>query len=77
MIYSGDSENPKAIPIEEINRKRRGEALQETDWTQVDDCVLSDEAKVRYKNYRQALRDITLHQNWPNLDDEDWPTLET
>jgi len=24
--------------------------------------------------YRQALRDITSHANWPNLDDADWPT---
>jgi hypothetical protein len=25
-------------------------------------------------SYRQALRDITNHANWPNLNDEDWPT---
>jgi hypothetical protein len=24
--------------------------------------------------YRQALRDITSHSNWPHLSDEDWPT---
>ena len=24
--------------------------------------------------YRQALRDITTHENWPNLEDADWPT---
>ena len=23
--------------------------------------------------YRQALRDITGHDNWPNLSDSDWP----
>jgi hypothetical protein len=24
--------------------------------------------------YRQALRDITTHADWPNLADSDWPT---
>jgi len=24
--------------------------------------------------YRQALRDITSHDNFPNLSDADWPT---
>jgi hypothetical protein len=24
--------------------------------------------------YRQALRDITSHANWPYLDEADWPT---
>jgi len=23
--------------------------------------------------YRQALRDITDHSNWPNLQEADWP----
>ena len=24
--------------------------------------------------YRQALRDITTHSNWPHLEEDDWPT---
>jgi hypothetical protein len=24
--------------------------------------------------YRQALRDLPSHTNWPNLADADWPT---
>jgi len=24
--------------------------------------------------YRQALRDLPTHENWPNLEDADWPT---
>jgi len=24
--------------------------------------------------YRQALRDITTHANWPDLGEADWPT---
>ena len=26
------------------------------------------------KDYRQALRDLPTHSNWPDLKDEDWPT---
>lgn len=25
------------------------------------------------RDYRQALRDITTHANWPDLEDDDWP----
>jgi len=25
------------------------------------------------REYRQALRDITTHPNWPNLEESDWP----
>jgi len=77
MIVSGNSDNPRQLPFERINRERRNEALAETDWTQVLDAPLTDDHKTQYRTYRQALRDITLHQNWPDLADEDWPTLET
>lgn len=26
-----------------------------------------------WRQYRKALRDITLHEKWPNLSEEDWP----
>jgi len=57
------------------NRQTRNELLSETDWTQVEDSQLSASKKQDYKDYRQALRDITNHENWPNLTDEDWPIL--
>jgi hypothetical protein len=54
------------------NRKLRDSKISETDWTRLDDV---DEAlKTKFGEYRQALRDITDHTNWPFLESEDWPT---
>ena len=38
------------------------------------DSPLSSDKKTEYQTYRQALRDITTHSNWPKLEDSDWPT---
>ena len=54
----------------ETNRTKRNTLLAETDWTGMSDVTMSAEMTA----YRQALRDITAHANWPNLNDEDWPT---
>ena len=59
------------------NRKERNRRLAETDWMACSDVTMSDD----WKTYRQALRDITTHSNWPNLKvpnidgsgDNDWP----
>ena len=56
---------------------RRSAELAGTDWTQLADVALTDTQKQNYATYRQALRDITTHKNWPNLNDSDWPNLET
>jgi len=58
------------------NRGIRNNYLAETDWTQTLDAPLSDADQLKYKTYRQALRDLTTHENWPELNEEDWPTLE-
>ena len=55
-------------------RLERTRRLSETDWTQFNDSPLTNEQKTAWSTYRQALRDITTHENWPNLNDEDWPT---
>jgi len=60
--------------IAEANRTERDALLAETDWTQMPDSALTDEAKALWVAYRTALRDITSHANWPNLADSDWPT---
>lgn len=52
------------------NRNRRNALLTESDWTQVADAPVDATA---WATYRQALRDITTHANWPNLDEADWP----
>ena len=60
--------------IADSNRKERNTLLSNSDWTQVADTPLSDADKALWVTYRQALRDITSHANWPNLDKDDWPT---
>lgn len=52
------------------NRSKRNALLTESDWTQVADAPVDATA---WATYRQALRDITTHANWPNLSDDDWP----
>ena len=56
------------------NRATRNQLLSDSDWTQMPDSALTDEAKALWITYRTALRDITSHANWPNLDEADWPT---
>ena len=59
------------------NREERNRRLAETDWMACSDVTMSND----WKTYRQALRDITTHSNWPNLKvpdmdgsgDNDWP----
>lgn len=47
--------------------------LMESDWTQLPDAPLTDAQKSDYATYRQELRDLTTHANWPNLEEADWP----
>ena len=51
-------------------RTRRDEELEATDWWATADRIMTAEQT----SYRQALRDITSHSNWPMLQDSDWPT---
>lgn len=51
-------------------REERDKRLAETDFYGLSDVNMSAEIKT----YRQALRDITTHANFPHLNDEDWPT---
>lgn len=55
-------------------RRKRNSELLECDWTQVPDAPLTDSQVAAWATYRQALRDITSHANWPRLTDDDWPT---
>ena len=52
------------------NRATRDAKLAETDFYALSDVTMSSEMTT----YRQALRDLPDHSNWPNLEDADWPT---
>ena len=51
-------------------RTKRDGLLADTDWHGMSDVTMSD----AMTSYRQALRDITTHSDFPNLSDDDWPT---
>ena len=52
------------------NRTKRDGLLAETDYFALTDVTMD----ASMTTHRQALRDITAHSNWPNLEDADWPT---
>ena len=54
-------------------RARRNRLLDESDWTQMIDNDLSDEAIWRWREYRQALRDLPQSLSPDNIDAADWP----
>ena len=56
------------------NRMTRNQLLIESDWTQFNDSPLTDEAKTSWATYRTALRDLPTNENWPTLEDSDWPS---
>jgi len=56
--------------VAEGNRTKRDGLLAETDWMALSDVTMTSEMTT----YRQALRDITSHANFPNLEEADWPT---
>jgi len=66
------SERNQSMPNEElamIVRAKRNKLLIQSDTYALSDRITDD-----WIAYRQALRDITSHANWPNLSDSDWPT---
>lgn len=50
-------------------RSKRDKMIADTDWMALSDNTLT----AAWATYRQALRDITNHVNFPYLADEDWP----
>jgi hypothetical protein len=56
------------------NRKKRDDLLAATDWVVIMHTEKGTNIPADMELYRQALRDITSHANWPNLSDSDWPT---
>jgi len=52
------------------NRTKRDGLLADTDYFALTDVTMD----AAMTSYRQALRDLPSHSNWPNLEDADWPT---
>lgn len=52
-------------------RRQRVSLLRASDWTQGEDCQLPPEAKRAWAIYRQLLRDLPSHPDFPDCS---WPT---
>ena len=60
----------------EILRNKRNELLRQSDWTQVNDCPLSDSKKQEWATYRQSLRDLpSTYKSVNNIADVIFPTI--
>lgn len=62
--YTIDEVNDNPLTAEEA-RAQRDKLLAETDWTQVLDAPISAECREAFRVYRQALRDITEQDGFP------------
>ena len=56
------------------HRETRNQLLADSDWTQMPDSPLADEAKTSWATYRTALRNLPTNENWPSLGNDDWPS---
>ena len=56
-------------------RAQRDKLLLDTDWTQTLDAPIDEDTKAAYREYRQALRDITEQEGFPET--ITWPELPT
>jgi hypothetical protein len=54
-------------------RTSRDAKLEESDWMVIRSAETGVALDLNWATYRQALRDITDHANFPYLTDEDWP----
>lgn len=55
-------------------RTKRDILLRESDWTQVPDSNISTQLRSAFIVYRQALRDIPQHPDFPDMP---WPSMPT
>jgi len=74
-VVDGELVNIEPVQVfdeaESTARLMRDQLLKDSDWTQLPDVPLS--TKEAWATYRQALRDLTDHVNWPSLSETDWP----
>ena len=85
---TGFSSPPTILTEEEITQdiynskveqvqKFREELLKESDWIVIRAVDTNTDIPTEWQVYRQALRDITIHPNYPDLLDSDWPVKPT
>ena len=55
-------------------RTQRDAKLAESDWMVIKSAETGVSLSTEWATYRQSLRDITTHANFPYLTETDWPT---
>lgn len=72
----------EAAQKEQRLRDRRNRLLAESDWVVIMHTEKGTNIPLEWEVYRQALRDITSHPNWPDLQEADmegnggdWPVV--
>jgi hypothetical protein len=63
----------KNLELSVIVRRTRDTKLAETDWRLLKAIETGETLSADWADYRQALRDIPDHANFPYLTDGDWP----
>lgn len=63
--------SPTDQDLAKLARSKRNRLLMDCDWTQLPDCVMAAEDVLLWKDYRQALRDITDREQFPQY--IQWP----
>jgi hypothetical protein len=66
-------DSSREAEFEIMMRLQRDQLLADSDWTQLPDVPLA--TKEAWATYRQALRDLPEHPNWPDLNEADWPVV--
>ena len=68
--YQADLDAKAAASV----RTQRDAKLAESDWMVIKSAETGVALATEWATYRQALRDITTHANFPYLTETDWPT---
>ena len=79
IVAAADKDFPNGRPSDSdeanYNRGMRDGMLGDSDWTQLPDNLTESKTQ-EWATYRQALRDLPSHNNWPHVN-EDWPVEPT
>lgn len=71
--YDPEANKPSFDMVSTTVRMRRDALLLEDDWRTTKAFETGSPLSAGWLAYRQALRDITDHVNFPYLDEADWP----
>tara|TARA_R110000803_G_scaffold102448_1_gene170535 strand:+ start:1030 stop:1479 length:450 start_codon:yes stop_codon:yes gene_type:complete len=67
-------DNPTNEELADTNRFIRNGLLVDCDWVVTKALEAGGSVPSAWVAYRNALRNLTTHANWPNLANNDWPT---